>query len=65
MSGSTTRTNLECPVCKGRIRDDRLQAEVVRTLERELLHPARLESLERHLQILIRKHLKETLLSRT
>jgi len=55
----------ECPACKGRIRDDRLQAEVVGVLERELLHPARLAALERHQQALLRKYRKESLQSHT
>jgi hypothetical protein len=38
---------------------------VVRVLERELLHPARLAALERHQQALLRKYRKETLRTRT
>jgi hypothetical protein len=55
----------ECPACKGRIRDDRLQAEVVWVLDRELLHPARLAALERHQHALLRKYRKDSLQSRT
>jgi site-specific DNA recombinase len=55
----------ECPACKQRMRDDRLQAEVVGVLERELLHPDRLAALERHQESLLRKARKESLKSRT
>jgi len=55
----------ECPSCKGRIRDDRLQTEVVGVLERELLRPDRLAALERHQEALLRGRRKETLVTRT
>jgi len=55
----------ECPSCKGRIRDDRLQTEVVGVLDQELLRPDRLAALERHQQSLIRGRRKQTLRTRT
>jgi site-specific DNA recombinase len=55
----------ECPSRKGRIRDDRLQSEVVGVLDRELLRPDRLAALERHQQALVRGRRKETLRTRT
>ena len=55
----------ECPLCKQRMRDDRLQAEVVAALARELLHPARLAALERHQEDSVRKSRKEALKART
>jgi hypothetical protein len=55
----------ECPSCKGRIRDDRLQTEVVGALDRELLRPGRLAALERHQEALLRSRRKETLRTRT
>jgi hypothetical protein len=55
----------ECPSCKGRIRDDRLQTEVVGVLDRELLRPDRLAALERHQEALLRGRRKETLRTRT
>jgi site-specific DNA recombinase len=55
----------ECPSCKGRIRDDRLQTEVIGVLERELLRPDRLAALERHQEALLRGRRKETLRTRT
>jgi hypothetical protein len=66
----TRRTNesvwyWECPLCKGRIRDDRLQTEVVGVLDQELLRPDRLAALERHQQSLIRGRRKQTLRIRT
>ena len=55
----------ECPSCKGRIRDDRLQTEVVGVLERELLRSDRLTALERHQEALLRGRRKEALRTRT
>jgi hypothetical protein len=55
----------ECPSCKGRIQDDRLQTEVVGVLERELLRPGRLAALERQQDALLRGRPKETLRTRT
>jgi site-specific DNA recombinase len=55
----------ECPLCKQRMRDDRLQAEVAGALERELLRPERLAALERHQQASVRKTRKEALKTRT
>jgi hypothetical protein len=55
----------ECLSCKGRIRDDRLQTEVIGVLERELLRPDRLAALERHQETLLRGRRKETLRTRT
>jgi hypothetical protein len=55
----------ECPSCKGRIGDDRLQTEVIGVLERELLRPDRLAALERHQETLLRGRRKETLRTRT
>jgi hypothetical protein len=54
----------ECPSCKGRIRDDRLQTEIVGVLDRELLRPDPLAALERHQQTLLRGRRKETLRTR-
>jgi len=55
----------ECPVCKQRMRDDRLQQEITGALERELLHPARLAALKRHQEASLRKTRKEALKART
>ena len=55
----------ECPICKQRMQDDRLQAEVVVALERELLRPERLTALERHQEASQRKTRKEALKART
>lgn len=60
-----TRWYWECPVCKQRMRDDRLQAEVVGALEGELLRPERLAALERHQEASLRKTRKEALKART
>jgi site-specific DNA recombinase len=54
----------ECPACKQRMRDDRLQADVVGALERELLRPERLAALERHQEASMRKMRKEALKTR-
>jgi DNA invertase Pin-like site-specific DNA recombinase len=55
----------ECPACKKRMRDDRLQAEIVGALERELLRLERLTALERHQEASLRKTRKEALKART
>ncbi len=55
----------ECPICKQRMRDDRLQEEVVVALDCELLRPERLTALERHQEASLRKTRKETLKART
>jgi DNA invertase Pin-like site-specific DNA recombinase len=64
-STATLRWYWECPACKRRMRDDRLQAEVVGVLERELLHPTRLRALERHQEAVLRRARKDALRSRT
>ncbi|HZA27532.1 MAG TPA: zinc ribbon domain-containing protein [Actinomycetota bacterium] len=64
-STMSVRWYWECPLCKQRIRDDRLQAEVIEALARELLRPERLTALERHQEASLRKTRKEALKVRT
>ncbi len=64
-STASVRWYWECPECKKRMPDERLQGEVVGVLERELLHPTRLRALERHQETSLRRARKDAMKSRT